>query len=134
MRFNKTLWTVQVLLAVLFLFAGVFKWVAPIEAMEGPVALPGYFIRFIGLAETLGGIGLVLPMAVRILPGLTPIAAAGLTIIMIGATTISAPFGMGAATFPALVGVLTTAVCLGRRSVLRAQEAVGIAERNPISA
>jgi DoxX-like family len=119
MRFNKTLWAVQVLLAALFLFAGIFKLVMPLDAMAGPVALPGTFLRFIGLAETLGALGLVLPLALRIRPGLTAVAAAGLTIIMIGAVVVSAPLGTAAGAFPALVGVLTLAVACGRRAVVR---------------
>ena len=49
MRKNVTLWVVQGLLAALFLFAGVMKLVLPIEAMAGPVALPGLLLRFIGV-------------------------------------------------------------------------------------
>jgi len=82
------LWIVQVLLALLFIFAGGMKLVMPLEKLAGPpgsVVLPGAFVRFIGVAELLGGIGLVLPALLRIKPGLTPLAAAGLVIIMIGA-------------------------------------------------
>src|SRR5918996_422308 len=55
------LWVVQGLLAALFLFAGVMKLILPLEQMAGPVALPGLFLRFIGVAETIGAtvIGLV---------------------------------------------------------------------------
>src|SRR5213075_3148806 len=87
---NQVLWVIQGLLAALFLFAGVMKLVLPIEAMAGPMALPGAFLRFIGVAETLGAIGLILPGLTRIRPDLTPAAAAGLVIIMIGATVLSA--------------------------------------------
>ena len=55
---NVTLWVVQGLLAALFLFAGVMKLVMPIEAMAGPVALPGALLRFVGVVEALGAIGL----------------------------------------------------------------------------
>jgi len=68
MRFNKTLWTVQAPLALLFVFAGGMKLVLPLEAMAGPVTLPGAFLRFIGVCEVLGGLGLILPMALRIRP------------------------------------------------------------------
>jgi uncharacterized membrane protein YphA (DoxX/SURF4 family) len=80
------LWVVQVLLALLFVFAGSMKLVLPLDQMAGPVALPGALLRFIGVAELLGGIGLILPAALRIRPGLTPLAAAGLVVIMIGAS------------------------------------------------
>jgi hypothetical protein len=52
------------------------------------VALPGWFLRFLGVAAVLGALGLVLPGLLRIRPGLTPLAAAGLVIIMIGATVV----------------------------------------------
>ncbi len=66
MRLNVLLWVVQVLLSILFVFAGGMKLVVPIEALAGPVALPGLFLRFIGVAELLGGLGLVLPGLLRI--------------------------------------------------------------------
>src|SRR5262245_54672570 len=112
---NKALWIVQVLLAALFLWAGGFKLVAPLEQMAGPVAFPGWFLRFIGLAEALGALGLILPGLLRIRPGLTPLAAAGLVIIMIGATAITAATGLaGVALFSLLVGVLAAFVAYGR--------------------
>ena len=78
MRRNVTLWVIQGLLAALFLFAGSMKLILPIEAMAGPVALPGAFLRFIGVVEVLGAVGLVLPWLLRIRPELTPLAGAGL--------------------------------------------------------
>ena len=83
------LWTVQTLLAALFLFAGAMKLVLPIEMMAGPVPLPGLFLRFIGVAEVAGGLGLVLPWLLKIRPVLTPVAAAALVVIMIGATAVT---------------------------------------------
>jgi hypothetical protein len=80
------LWIVQVLLALLFLFGGGAKLVLPAEALKGPVALPVLFLRFIGVCEVLGALGLILPGLLRIRPDLTPLAAAGLVIIMLGAT------------------------------------------------
>jgi hypothetical protein len=112
---NYALWTVQVLLAILFLFAGGAKLVLPPEALKGPVALPVLFLRFIGVCEMLGAIGLILPRLLRIRPGLTPLAAAGLVIIMIGATVINL-MGAGVA-FPLItlvVGVLAAFVAYGR--------------------
>ena len=107
MKKNVVLWIVQVLLAALFLFAGGFKLVVPIEAMAGPVSLPGWFLRFIGVAEVLGGLGLILPGLFRTRTGLTPLAAAGLVVIMIGATVVTLTGGsIAPALFPALVGLL----------------------------
>ena len=91
---NVALWIVQGLLAALFLFAGGAKLVMSLDQMAGPVALPGWFLRFIGVAEVLGALGLILPGLLRIRPGLTPLAAAGLVIIMLGATAIGLVGGM----------------------------------------
>src|SRR6266545_6969772 len=91
------LWIVQGLLAALFLFAGGTKLVLPLDQMTGPVALPGWFLRFIGVAEVLGALGLILPGLLRIRAGLTPLAAAGLVIIMIGATVVTLASGQIAA-------------------------------------
>ena len=71
------LWIVQALLALLFLFTGGMKLVLPIEELTAEMPLPGLFVRFIGVAEVLGALGLVLPGLLRIRPGLTPLAAAG---------------------------------------------------------
>jgi DoxX-like family len=67
---NVALWIVQGLLAAVFLLAGGAKLVLPLDQMTGPVALPGWFLRFIGLAEVLGALGLVLPGLLRIRAGL----------------------------------------------------------------
>src|ERR1051325_10658013 len=107
MKRNVTLWVIQGLLAALFLLAGSMKLVLPIEAMAGPVSLPGWFLRFIGIAETLGAVGLVLPWLFSIRPELTPLAASGLVIIMLGATGVTLIGGMGpAAAIPFAIAVL----------------------------
>jgi DoxX-like family len=112
---NYALWIVQVLLALLFLFGGGMKLVLPLEKLTGPVELPGAFLRFIGVAEVLGAIGLILPGLLRIRPGLTPLAAAGLVIIMIGATAIGLAVGDVAMTLvPLVVGLLAAFVAYGR--------------------
>ena len=109
------LWIVQGLLAALFLFAGGMKLILPLEALTGPVPLPGLFVRFIGVAEVLGAIGLILPGLLRIRPGLTPLAAAGLVIIMIGATTLTLAGGdVALALIPLMVGFLSAFVAYGR--------------------
>jgi uncharacterized membrane protein YphA (DoxX/SURF4 family) len=109
------LWIAQVLLALLFLLAGAVKLVLPPEAMTGPVPLPVLFLRFIGVCEVLGGLGLVLPGMLRIRPGLTPLAAAGLVIIMIGATVITViGGGVVSALMPLAAGVLSAFVAYGR--------------------
>jgi uncharacterized membrane protein YphA (DoxX/SURF4 family) len=116
MKRNVTLWVIQGLLAALFLFAGSMKLILPTEAMAGPVALPGWFLRFIGVAEVTGAIGLILPWLTRIQPRLTPVAAGGLVIIMSGATVLTMMSGPAAgAAVPFVVGVLAAAVAYGRR-------------------
>jgi uncharacterized membrane protein YphA (DoxX/SURF4 family) len=115
MNMNRGLWIVQLLLAALFLFAGGMKLVLPIEEMTKEIAMPGWFLRFIGVAEFLGGLGLVLPGLTGIRPGLTPLAAAGLVIIMIGATVLSfTTGGLGAALIPLITGLAATFVAYGR--------------------
>ena len=110
------LWVVQALLAALFLFAGGFKLVASAEQLKGPIELPAGFIRFIGVCEVLGALGLILPGLLRIRVGLTPLAACGLVIIMIGATVLNA-IGMGIVmAVPTLInGMLAAFVAFGRR-------------------
>ena len=116
---NRLLWTAQILTALLFLFAGSMKFIMPAEKMQqGPIVLPLAFMYFIGVCECLGALGLVLPAATRIRTVLTPLAAAGLTIIMIGATTVSIlAMGVAAGIFPAIVGVVTAAIAYGRMRV-----------------
>ena len=113
------LWIVQVLLALLFLFAGGAKLVLSPEALKGPVALPVLFLRLIGVCEVLGALGVILPGILRIRPGLTPLAAAGLVIIMIGATVVNLVSGGGAAAVITLVlGLLAAFVAYGRWRVI----------------
>ena len=108
------LWIVQALLAILFLFAGVAKLVMPVEEMTKDIQLPGLFLRFIAVVEILGALGLILPSLLRIRPGLTPVAAAGLVIVMIGATLISLKMGVVMALMPFVVGLLAAFVAYGR--------------------
>jgi hypothetical protein len=109
------LWVVQGLLALLFLFAGGTKLVLPLDQLAGPIALPGLFVRFIGVAEVLGALGLILPGLLHIRPWLTPLAAIGLVIIMIGATVLTLVSGAVAmALIPLLVGLLLAFVAYGR--------------------
>jgi len=112
---NIALWIIQALLAALFLFAGGMKLIIPIEEMTKQIAMPGWFLRFIGLAEVLGAIGLILPWLLRIRPILTPLAAAGLTVIMIGATVLTFIIGdVLSALVPFVTGMLCVFVGYGR--------------------
>jgi uncharacterized membrane protein YphA (DoxX/SURF4 family) len=110
---NIALWIVQVLLGGLFIFAGGFKLTLPTEELVQASGMPGWFILFISVVELLGGIGLLVPALTGIKPWLTPLAAAGLAVIMIGATVVSLPQGIGAL-MPAVIGALCAFVAYGR--------------------
>jgi uncharacterized membrane protein YphA (DoxX/SURF4 family) len=117
---NIILWIIQVLLTCLFLFAGGTKLVLPLDVLKSmgspnQILLPGLLLRFIGVCEVLGALGLILPGLLRIRPGLTPLAAAGLVIIMIGATVLTfAGDGFAMALPPLVVGLLAGFVAYGR--------------------
>jgi len=113
---NIVLWILQILLGLLFLFSGSMKFIMSAEQMnEGsPVALPIWFIHFIGICEILGGIGLIVPWLTGIKRGLTPLAASLLIVIMIGATVISAMMSIFFAIQPFVVGLLLLVVARGR--------------------
>ena len=113
---NVALWIVQALLGALFVFSGVMKFVMSVEEMTQQMpGMAGWFLHFIGVAEVLGGLGLILPGLVRIRTGLTPLAAACLVVIMIGATVISLKIGPAAqALLPLVVGLLAAFVAYGR--------------------
>jgi len=94
------------------------KLVVPIEEMtkQMPIPLSGWFLRFTGIVEVLGAIGVILPWLLRIRPALTPLAAAGLVIVMIGATVYTLAAGdFASAPIPLVVGILAAFVAYGRR-------------------
>jgi len=116
---NIVLWIIQILLALLFLFAGVTK-LLPIMTMPPPPPNmwmpPMWFLKFIGVCEVLGALGLVLPGLFRRQQYLTVLAAIGLLIIMIGAVVTSAmTMGPATAITPLIVGILLAFVAYGRR-------------------
>jgi hypothetical protein len=118
---NLALWIVQGLLAALFVLGASFRFTMPMDELAAMTGLPAALIVFISICEILGGIGLIVPAVTRIKVGLVPLAAAGLTIIMIGATVLTA-LGVGGgdvamATFPLVVGILTAFVAYGRSQV-----------------
>lgn len=91
------LWVAQGLLAFAFLGAGLMKATTPLpelgEAMAWVSDSPAFLPRFIGVAEILGAIGLILPSALRIVPVLTPIAASALALVMALAMAMHASYG-----------------------------------------
>jgi uncharacterized membrane protein YphA (DoxX/SURF4 family) len=115
-----TLWILQVLLALVFIFAGVVKLILPGEEMisQMPFPVPVALLRFVAVCELAGAAGLILPGLLRLHPELTPLAAAGLIVIMIGATVITVLGGMVfAALFPFVVGVLCAYAAYARWTV-----------------
>ena len=86
---NIGLWIVQGILCVMFLGAGgmkVFAYPKYVKSVGGQLNLSRGLVTFIGISELAGALGLILPMASGIAPMLTPLAAAGLAIIMLLAT------------------------------------------------
>ena len=84
---NITLWILQILLAAMFLMAGFMKLSQPIDELSKSLPwaaqVPEGLVRFIGAAEVLGALGLILPALLRIKPILTPIAALGIATVML---------------------------------------------------
>ena len=118
-RRSSALWSLQVLHALLFLFAGSMKLLTPIEVMRAQMSLPlpDWFVYFTGSAECAGALGLILPGLLRIKRGLTPLAACGLVVIMVGATGLTIVSGdVLPALFPLVVGLLCALVASARRS------------------
>jgi hypothetical protein len=122
LRNNTVLWTLQILLAALYLFAGGLKLVAAPEAMratpDGPIPSDNMmmFLRMIGGFEVLGAAGLILPGLTGIKRHLTSVAAGCLAFIMAGAVVVSiAQLGVSAAIIPLVVGILDLVVMFGRR-------------------
>jgi hypothetical protein len=120
-RNNRVLWTIQALLAALFLFAGGYKLVAPADQLAAAApGLPIPFLRFIATMEVLGALGLILPGLFGIRQVLTPLAACGLVIIMIGAVTVTVlTMGAAPALLPFITGILAATVAYGRWQRLR---------------
>jgi hypothetical protein len=122
---NRLLWTAQTLAALLFLFAGSMKFIMPAEKMQqGPIVFSMAFMHFIGICECLGALGLLLPGLARVQTWLTPLAAAGLTIIMIGATTVTIlSMGVAPSILPAVVGIVTVWIAYGRTRLVPISDA-----------
>jgi DoxX-like protein len=110
------LWIVQILLAALFAFSGSMKLIVPLDvlAAQSPVVLPGVFVRFIGVCEVLGALGLVLPGLLHIRTDLTPRAAQGLIVIMVGAAMFTPQDQIAMVVLPIAVGALAAFVAYGR--------------------
>ena len=116
MRTDVVLWVLQAVLALFFVVAsGAPKLLLPVERLALPLDLPQAFVWFIGAAEVLGGLSLILPGLLRIHTRLTPLAATGLVLVTTGATVYQlAAVQPGSALFGAAVGLLAAGVAYGR--------------------
>jgi uncharacterized membrane protein YphA (DoxX/SURF4 family) len=116
---NIGLWTAQILLAVAFGMAGVMKVATPIAELGVKMAwvtvVPAGLVRFIGASEFLGAVGVLLPAATRIKPGLTALAATGLLLVMVLAAGFHVSRGEWQMLPPSLIlGALAAFVAWGR--------------------
>lgn len=119
---HLALWGVQALLALAFLGAGSFKLSQPMDqllanGMTFVAYTPEPLVRFIGLSEVAGALGLILPSALRIAPRLTGVAAALLVVVMVLAAGVHATHGeMGNLVPVSVLGGLSAFVAWGRLS------------------
>lgn len=102
---NIALWAAQVLLAAVYIMSGGMKLTQPMAGLAAmgmgyATVLPEGFVRLVGTMEILGALGLILPAATRILPFLTPLAAAGLSLLQVSAIALHATRGETAMTLP----------------------------------
>jgi hypothetical protein len=116
---NIALWLAQIWLFISFGGGGAFKAFGPmdvlIEKMIWPGTMPAALVRFIGISELLGGIGMILPSALRIQPKLTPLAAIGLIVVMLLAAAFHVSRGeMGVLPVNFFLGGLAAFVAWGR--------------------
>jgi hypothetical protein len=115
---NVVLWFLQWFMGLFLLGAsGLPKILLPAEALAAnmPYAIPQGILWLIGVAEIAGGLGLILPGLLRIRPGLTPLAAAGLTIVALGASVSWIAVGVGFnASFAFGVAAICAFIAYGR--------------------
>ena len=116
-KLSIALWSLQGLLAVVFLASGSMKLLMADDLLAAQSPLPIVVLRFIGICEVSGALGLLLPGLLRIRPSLTALAAACLVVLMICATILTpiliAPDPV-MTLLPAVVGSLAAIVAYGR--------------------
>lgn len=116
---KASLWLVQILLCVVFGMAGVMKSTMPIsdltQQLVWPGSLPPALVRFIGVSELAGALGLIVPAVTRIKPVLTSLAAAGLVLVMVLAAAFHVSRGeWGSLPINAALGAMAAFVAWGR--------------------
>jgi putative oxidoreductase len=102
---NLGLWVTQVLLAAFYAMAAFFKLTQPMESLAAAgmtyaTDYPELLTRFVGTVEALGVLGIMLPAATRVMPWLTPLAAAGFSLVQVAAIILHASRGETATTLP----------------------------------
>jgi uncharacterized membrane protein YphA (DoxX/SURF4 family) len=117
------LWSTQLILAAMFLMAGFLKTTMPLDKLAPMLpwvaTTPPLLVRFIGLSELAGALGLVLPALTRIKPGLTGLAAGGLMVVMLLASVFHALRGeVQMLPVPLVLGALAAFVAWGRSARL----------------
>jgi uncharacterized membrane protein YphA (DoxX/SURF4 family) len=110
------IWIVSALLALGFLAVGAAKLFAPAADLASSAhGVPVVLLRIAGVTEVLGALGLILPAATRIMPILTPIAAAGLAVQMLAASIVNVfTKQYGSIAMTALLLVLSAGVAWAR--------------------
>lgn len=115
---NIILWIAQVALGALFIMAGTMKSFTPIAELGAKMSWVSNFsdpmVRFVGISELAGGLGLILPTLLRIQPKLTPIAAIGLLVIMLMAMAYHLNHGEEGALFNTVLGLVAAFIAWGR--------------------
>jgi uncharacterized membrane protein YphA (DoxX/SURF4 family) len=116
---NIVLWVVQVLLAVAFFAHGwLFLSPPPAIAEQMNALLPRWFQLFLGVAEVLAAVGLIVPGLMRILPWLVTWAAGGIVIVMVSATALHLVRGeMSSAAITLMLLAMATFVAYMRHRV-----------------
>lgn len=117
---NIVLWVLQGALAAVFLNAGLMKIAKSKEELVAPMgkwvtSFPARGVKLLGLAEVLGAVGLVVPPLAGVAPVLTPTAAVGIVVLMVGAIAAHARESEGAKiAMNVVLGVLAAVVVWGR--------------------
>ena len=116
---NIMLWVFQVLIAIFFLMGGVYNLSQPIDVLAAKMSYVNHFpiwaVKLIAISEILGGIGVILPSMIRIKPMLTPLAAFGLTLVMVFATIYHVTHGEAyESPMTIILGAITIVIAWGR--------------------
>ena len=119
---DALLWVFSIVLALVFLIVGlvrVFKYELAKDRFPWVNDVPRALVTVIGIAEILGALGLVLPVATGIYPWLTPVAAAGLALLMLMAGTFHGQRReYQEASVNALLLIMTVLIAFGRWPLL----------------